>query len=309
MCPQDFERNDTAYLDIAPYLSTMTTYTDRCRVRKYTFPSIRATLPLLMVAAFVLPARAQNLIHHWDFETDGVIEDAAADRARNGRLVGGATVAGGVLHLNGSNGYAQLDAHFVPTSPTYTVALFVRTDAGANSGGRREFISQGAIGAAFFVGVAFDGGTVSAGDNWMEVPGARFIADGGYHHYALTMSASEASLYVDGALVASGAPFAGGAGGSATRLGRGTGDSGAYFSGHLDDVRVYSDALDEEQIRDIARIRAQRVPPHAPVHEHTFNSRVSSGSTYSDAEGGSNLMNRSLRSGRSVLAPTDNYRI
>ena len=205
-------------------------------------------IPLTM--AQELPA--QNLIHHWDFDSDSVVIDVAADSARNGSLVGGARLSGGVLVLDGKSSYLQFAAHFVPTSPAYTVAFFARADAAANAG-RNQIISQGAPGASFFLGIASNGASLSAGDNWLEVASARFAADGAYHHYALTMSASEASLYVDGALVATNAPFAGGAGGSATRLGRGSGNSNVYFAGEIDEVRIYSDALSAEQVQELVR--------------------------------------------------------
>ncbi len=209
----------------------------------------------ILVAIVSLPPTgpAPSLVHQWDFETDGVVNDVGSSAAKNGTLIGGATVTGGVLQLNGSTGYVQFDARLIPTSPSYTVALFARADGAANTGASRDFISQGAAGGAFYIGVALSGRSIRAGDNWPDVASAAFIADGQYHHYALTMSASGASFYVDGAPVAENAPFAGGSGGTATRLGRGVGDAGMHFSGYLDDVRIYDEALSDEQIQEIAR--------------------------------------------------------
>jgi hypothetical protein len=218
-------------------------------------------LALLTLALLVSPAHAQRLIHHWDFDHDSVLVDLAADSASNGTLMGGARLSNGVLQLDGRTGHVQLAGHFIPSSPPYTVALFARAEPGGSAGGYRHFLSQGAVGAAFYLGSSTDGNLLAAGDNWPEVPGTRFLLDGLWHHYALTMSASEACLYVDGVLVASGAPFAGGAGGTPTRLGRGVASEGAYFGGDLDEVRVYSDVLDAHQVRELAGINRLGTEP------------------------------------------------
>jgi hypothetical protein len=204
---------------------------------------------LILVLSASAPLHAQNLIHHWDFSSDGVVKDIAGGSARNGALLGGATVSGGVLNLNGSSAYVQFDAHIIPTGPSYTLSVVARAAAGANTGSDRDFISQGAAGGAFFVGVGANGSSLRAGDNWPIVAGGMFIADGAFHEYTITMSVEAASFYVDGELVATNAPFAAGSGGTATRLGRGTGNNGAFFSGAIGEIRIYDDALSPDQIR------------------------------------------------------------
>jgi hypothetical protein len=220
-------------------------------------------VPLVIFAVLTRDAPAQTLLHHWDFDSAGVVRDVGEDPSADGVLLGGATVSGGILRLDGISGYVQFAAPSVPTSPPYTVALFARASAGANTGANKDFISQGTAGAAFYLGSADDGASMRAGDNWLSVIGASFIADGQFHHYALTMSATSATFFVDGVMVSTNAPFAGGAGGSATRFGRGVGSSGGYFNGDLDDVRIYDDALEAEEVVRLAR-SARSIPGRRP---------------------------------------------
>ena len=60
------------------------------------------------------------LIHHYDF-TSGVNDTVGGS---NGVLVNGASVSGGALNLDGIDDYVQFSSHIVPTSGSYTVALF-----------------------------------------------------------------------------------------------------------------------------------------------------------------------------------------
>ena len=96
---------------------------------------MRALAAALSVVLAV-PLSAQNLVHYWDFGTDGVVIDEGSAAAGNGALVGGARVTGGALHLDGTSGYVQFQGHLIPTSPPYSVALFVRASGGANAGPR-----------------------------------------------------------------------------------------------------------------------------------------------------------------------------
>jgi len=219
---------------------------------------LRVAGMLVIGLGFSTVAKGQNLVHHWAFSTDGAVEDSGIRAASSGVLMGGATVSGGALRLDGKAAYVQFGANLVPSSPNYTVALFARAEAGLNVGASRDFISQGSSGAAFYIGVAVGGTSLRAGDNWMDVEGATFIADGQFHHYALVMHLTGSSFYVDGVLVATSAPFAGGAGGSATRLGRGPGSSAGYFAGDLADVRIYDDALSDEQVQALAAVVTDR---------------------------------------------------
>ncbi len=54
-------------------------------------------------------------------------------------LAPGASITGGLLTLNVTSGYAQFGSQIVPTSGSYTVALWARTGNGATRGRRGHF--------------------------------------------------------------------------------------------------------------------------------------------------------------------------
>ena len=83
------------------------------------------------------------------------------------------------------------------------------------------------------------------------------ITDGQWHHIGLVydLDTMKRHLYVDGAEVAVDADFAGGVQTTgALYIGAGPDlDAGSYFSGLIDDVRVYEKVLSQEEIAVLAR--------------------------------------------------------
>jgi hypothetical protein len=63
----------------------------------------------------------------------------------------GASAVDGTLTLNGANQYVQFGSHIVPTSRSYSVALFARESVLGSD--FVEFISQGVSGGpGFYIG-------------------------------------------------------------------------------------------------------------------------------------------------------------
>ncbi len=225
----------------------------------------RKVLPAVVTLFFLaLPVQAQT--HFWDFNTSGIVNDLGTGPAASGTLFGGATVSGGVLNLDGSTGYVQFSSHLVPTVPSYSVTLFARAAAGANFG-HKEFISQGFSGGpGFYIGLDFNGTNMRASDPWGGVGGAQFIADNTFHHYALTVSSTNAWFYIDGALMATrGSSFTTTAGGTATRLGKQFAPFSEYFNGALDDVRIYDRVLSSQEIDALADGPVTATPEPASI--------------------------------------------
>ena len=83
------------------------------------------------------------------------------------------------------------------------------------------------------------------------------ITDGQWHHIGLVydLAAMKRHLYLDGEQVAVDADFAGGVETTgALYIGAGPGlDAGNYFSGLVDDVRIYEKVLSKEEIAALAR--------------------------------------------------------
>ena len=212
------------------------------------------------------PAQQQRatLIHHYTFQGDA--NDLVG--SANGALLGGALATGGKLTLNGSGQYVQFGSHIVPTSGSYSVALFAQQSLPSIIA---EFISQGFSGGpGFFLGYAlapvYAGDGLRATDSWLNT-GVGFPSDGLQHHYALIVDSvtNQSRLYLDGVKRAV-LPFAitTTPAGTHTRLGQQFDSFTEYFSGTLSDVRIYSGTLTDQEVTAL-------VPPAAGTINITTN--------------------------------------
>lgn len=225
--------------------------------------SRRFLTSLAAIAIAAAPAQAQ-LIHHWDFSTNA---DDQVGGAVPASFFGTAAVGGGVLHL-GAAGRVEYSSHLVPTSNDYSVAFFARTTG--NQCCIAEFISQGYSGGpGFYIGS--DGGNgLRATDSWYHPTGngGGFNQDGAFHHYALTVSATnnDSWFYIDGVQVGSrGFAIATTTGGSNTRFGDQFCCYGEYFNGDLDDVRIYTNTLSSQQVAALANPAVNVTPEPASL--------------------------------------------
>jgi hypothetical protein len=214
-------------------------------------PSLVALALACLAAA---PASAQ-LIHHYPFAADA--SDAAG--SEDGTLEFEATVAGGVLTLDGMNDYVQFGPQIVPNSAPFSVAFFARQDPPVQST-FIEWISQGLSGPdGFYVGYSPGTAEIRLADNFGWT-GVIFPVDGEFHHVAVTADGSVNRLYLDGVERAS---FAGAfdttTAGTGTRLGRQFNVNGEYFRGDMDEVRIYAEALEACDIAELAA--ASGTPP------------------------------------------------
>jgi hypothetical protein len=189
-----------------------------------------ATAMLLPVAA----AHAVTPIHAYEFE--GNVNDSIG--GQNGTLIGGASVAGGRLILDGSNDYVEFGTTLVPTSGPYSV--FIRVNGTPNLGGFTEIISQGfSGGTGFYIGTA-PGGGIRLTDTIFT--GVAF--PNGESELLFSRSATGSKLYINGAEVFSTSILgANGAGGSNTRFGRQFGTFNEYFAGSIDAILIYDQAI------------------------------------------------------------------
>jgi len=221
----------------------------RPRKRRYAAPF--AFFLLLSAGTAVAPAvQAQTLIHHYTFSA-GDVADAIG--GADGTLLNGATASGGTLTLNsGLGSYVQFGSHIVPTSGSYSVALFARQDSAP--AGIVELISQGFSGGpGFYIGYAAPNFRIT--DSWGST-GIAFPTDTTlFHHFALTVDAANSltSLYVDGVLRGTlGTALTTTTGGTDTRLGRQFAPFNEFFGGQMRDVRIYTGALNSGQVATIA---------------------------------------------------------
>lgn len=195
---------------------------------------------LAMAVALAGSAKAATLTHDYAFNaaSTSVITDTVG--GANGTLQGGATVSGGLLHLDGIDDYAQLSSFAVPTTGG-AYSLCVKYQNHTSQSGIVEMVSQGAsAGPGFYLGQFRDGNVRLADQFYLGIP-APFPSDGGVHDILLNSDTGSTRVFVDGALVFSASqylysPFAG----TATRFGAQFGPHGEYFQGDLDRVRIYT---------------------------------------------------------------------
>ncbi|MCX5804530.1 MAG: hypothetical protein NT010_00470 [Proteobacteria bacterium] len=188
-----------------------------------------------------------GMIHYYSFTTDASDQVGGA----NGTLTNGASVAYGVLHLDGSNDYVQYSQRLVPTSGSYTVALFAAESLPKTD--YAEMISQGYSGGpGFYIGHDPWGG-VRVGDNSWPT-GVAFPSDGLMHHYAFTVDAvaGKSKLFIDGKWAATyDGAITSTTGGDYTRLGSQFSYYGEFFGGTIDEVRIYDNALSASEVKSL----------------------------------------------------------
>jgi hypothetical protein len=188
-----------------------------------------------------------TLVAHWALnETEGMF--AADSVSNNDAFVVGGTVwqpgsgqIEGALQLNGVDGYAITGAILNPADGPFSIFAWV------NGGGPGQVIvSQQAI--SNWLTLDAEGNLMtelkcagrSAGPLYCET----VITDGQWHRIGLVWDGSNRTLYVDGVAVTDDTQP--GLEGSQMGLYIGTGkamEPGTYFSGLIDDVRIYNRAV------------------------------------------------------------------
>lgn len=189
-----------------------------------------------------------TLLHQYTFATDA--SDAVG--GVNGTLHGSAVVMNDAVYLNGTTDYVEFPAHIVPTSGSYSVAL--RAAQTGNAIKTAEMISQGqSLGPGFYLGHD-SSGVIRATDNWNNT-GVQFPTDRQRHAYALVIDTAmnQTRLYIDGTRAATNTALpATTTGGTNTRLGQQFDSYTEFFAGSITDVRIYSRALSDTDVAQIA---------------------------------------------------------
>ena len=213
----------------------------------------------LALAATATPSFAQaTLIHQYLFQ--GNANDSVG--SAHGTLNNGADASGGALTLNGIDQTVLFGQQIVPTSGSFSVALF-ELHSDPQTGQVIELISQGFSGGpGFYIG-RDTGSGVRVSDVWGST-GAIFPSNTtSFHHFALTVDTTldMSSFYIDGTLVAS---IVGGidttSGGDNTLLGGQFEGIGEFFAGQLKDVRIYTGALSAGEVSTLAASGAASAP-------------------------------------------------
>ena len=212
----------------------------------------RKAFPALLAVSVAGSALAATPIHHYDFNGDRVRDLVGSV---DGALVGGPGLDNGILRtyelgVDGRGpGYAEFPENLLPQSPPFSVTFSAREfswvefqDPSRSYPPNGIMLSQGPEFSIGFQDRFFTIGGIVANP---PVP----VPDGGvWHHYAVTATANETCLYIDGNLAARFAPISPGNGESTTRL-------GFDLFGSMDELWVFDGVLSQSEIADLARRR------------------------------------------------------
>jgi len=210
-----------------------------------------------------------NLVGWWKLdEGEGTLAVDWSGQGRHGQVLGGAKwiegFDGGAVKLNGQDAYVQLPiGSLIAASSSITVTTWVNWSGGGGAwqrvfdfGSNQQFNmlvtpANGANGNLRFVI------TVESYNNEQQLNAATPLPTG-WHHLAVSINGATRGMqmFVDGQVVASGSTTVLPKDLGATTqnwLGRSQYSADAYFSGSLDDFRIYNFAMTVDQIPETMR--------------------------------------------------------
>jgi hypothetical protein len=221
-------------------------------MRKATTVGVAALGLGAMTAGAVAQTTAPLL--HW-YQFDASTHDSVG--GVDGDLVNSASIVDGALSTDGVSGFLQFPQKIIPTTGSFTVAMWFKTESIPLPNSIMHLISQGCSGCpGFYIGRDHTGGVWRNFHDYHTPVGlsALFPEPGAWHHVAVSVDrpSGVSTLWVDGEGVATlpAAPMT--ESGTATRLARQFGSYGEYHHGAIDDVRIYGGAVAAERIALLA---------------------------------------------------------
>ena len=173
-----------------------------------------------------------------------------------------------VLNPEGDGSYLETGGVFNGVSETaITVAAWIKTDSLADLDTVASYGYEWRLYADASLNMAFEVGNTQPSS---RVIGSRTVNDGVWHHVAGTYDGSRSRLYVDGQLDASvnaSGPIGVGGSGYTGAIGalykNNDGAARNFFSGLIDDVRIYDVALTADQVSDLVKVPTASRPTPA----------------------------------------------
>lgn len=211
--------------------------------------SVSAARGEVVRVSLALPAVAQT-VAWWGFnEATGSTAADSSGHGHTGTLNGGTTwvagVSGSAIQFNGSTDYLSAPWNQLSGNAPRTISTWFKTTSTANA----NWVSWGTNNANGLsqLGV-YQGNLGYLGyGNDLTVPAPAY-ADGAWHQLTATFNGIAMVLYLDGKVAAM-QPMTLATGSSPTiSIGRSITGSD-YFGGSLDEVRVYDQALDADQVK------------------------------------------------------------
>jgi len=244
-------------------------------------------LPFLVSCAAVVgqtgPSAATGPVGYWTFDTASTVSNQVGDSSSNhlnGTIVGGVTSTTGVLNqalsFDGHSGYLQFPSDtLTDLTSNISLALWVKT----SNNSRTEAILSRYSAAGMEAGYILRsdpaghvelriGGNNSAGGYAVTLTDTGSINDGKWHHVAAVITlGGGVKFYIDGTPSSTQTlNVVGRAGGSSLDIGLTPVYYGAFFTGSLDEVRIYNRVLSASEITALASVQTPTpTPPPTPT--------------------------------------------
>ena len=145
-----------------------------------------------------------------------------------------------------SSSYITASGLGITGNTSFTISTWVNT---TSSGAKLFFfLGNGTINSSLYMSVE-SGGVVRVGDFGTDLfSSTTSVNDGNWHHIALTSNGTTTKLYIDGS-ESNSLSYTWAISTDNMELGRGT--SSYYYNGKLDQVRIYSSALDSTDVEKL----------------------------------------------------------
>jgi Concanavalin A-like lectin/glucanases superfamily len=155
------------------------------------------------------------------------------------------------LSFNGTSATSvTTSSYIVPTSGNFTVEFWYTMPSlvSGNPSGFEEFVSQGQLGSAFYIGTDSTNGNFRAGDSWLGTGVA--VPLNQWTHVALVNAGGTATLYINGVPLGTTSTYSIGAGGTFTTVGTQYGGLNEYATATMDQLKIWSVALTASQVKN-----------------------------------------------------------
>ena len=219
---------------------------------------ISFVLVLSLVLAGMANAVDPDLAAHWKFDDGaGTVAFDSSGNGNDGEFVGdpkwvpghlgGALEFDGDDYLNCGNGPSLQIRDEITIAFWFKVEAFQNTWEAFMAKGDNSYRTSRSAGTGDGTHMGASGTSVGGGNGWFDAP--TIVTDNQWHHMAATYDGAEGKIYIDGILELT-SPGTGQINESTYDLwiGANSQQSGRFFNGLLDDMRIYSRALMDIEI-------------------------------------------------------------
>jgi hypothetical protein len=213
------------------------------------------------LAAWRALVPAGPLVGYWKLDEPGQGQncDDASGNGNTGKPKGTTVVdgkSGKARGLNGVGDYIEIPA--INIANAITVSAWVFSDKFSQNG---FVLTKNPVNTQWALFFESDGYLKWRGSGVEQTVKCPAPSNGAWHHIVAKQEGTNASLYIDGVLSASGpVPPIGNGAGSIT-MGRFDGGKNYYLRGRIDEVRVYNRALTDSEISELFRTGGSDLPP------------------------------------------------